>query len=163
MPYIVIIVSFILDSIISNFTSLNSLFMPLCTLMSLIIVYPYFNGNIKKFLISCFVTGVFYDLIYTDTIIIHGFLFLIIGYIIVKLNLIMSNNYLNVAIMGIICIVFYRFVLYGLLLITANISFSWVLLLKSIYHSLILNVIYIVLVYLITDKISFKFRIRKSD
>ena len=163
MHYIVIIVSFILDSIISNSISLSSLFMPLCTLMSLIIAYPYFRGDIRKFLITCFVTGVFYDLIYTDTIIIHGFLFLMVGYIITKLNLVMSNNYLNVAIMAIICIVFYRFILYGLLLITANVSFSWLLLLKSIYHSLLLNIIYIVLIYIITDKISFKYRIRKSD
>ena len=51
MHYIVIIVSFILDSIISNSISLNSLFMPLCTLMSLIIAYPYFRGDVKKFLI----------------------------------------------------------------------------------------------------------------
>ena len=163
MHYIVIIVSFILDSIISNSISLSSLLMPLCTLMSLIIAYPYFRGDIRKFLITCFVTGVFYDLIYTDTIIIHGFLFLMVGYIITKLNLVMSNNYLNVAIMAIICIVFYRFILYGLLLITANVSFSWLLLLKSIYHSLLLNIIYIVLIYIITDKISFKYRIRKSD
>ena len=163
MPYIVIVVSFILDSIISNFISLNSLFMPLCTLMALIIAYPYFNGNIKNYFITCFVTGVFYDLIYTDTIVIHGFLFLMIGYLITKLNLIMSNNYLNVVIMAIICIIFYRFVSYGLLLITANVDFSWLLILKSIYHSLILNIIYVFLVFIITDKISFKFRIKKSD
>ena len=163
MIYLVVILSFILDSVVSNFISLNSLFMPLLTLMSLIIIYPYFNGNVRKFLIVCFVTGIFYDLIYTDTIVIHGFLFLITGYIITKLNLIFSNNYLNVMIMGIICIIFYRAVSYLLLLITANISFDIVLLLKSIYHSLILNLIYVSLVYIITDKISLVFKIRKLN
>ena len=160
---VVIILSFILDSIVSNLISLNSLFMPLLTLMSLIIIYPYFNGNIKKFLITCFITGIFYDLIYTDTIIIHGFLFVIVGFIISKLNLIFSNNYLNVMIMAIICIIVYRVIAYGLLLITANTSFSIMLLLKSIYHSLILNLIYVSLVYIITDRISFIFKIKKSN
>jgi len=159
----VIIISFILDSIVSNFISLNSLFMPLFTLMSLIIVYPYFNGKIKYYLVTCFITGLCYDLIYTDTIVIHGFLFLLTGFIITRLNLIFSNNYLNVIIMAIITIIFYRVVSYGLLLITNNIPFSFVILLKSIYHSLILNIIFIFLAFMITDRISFKFKIKKSD
>lgn len=160
---VIIILSFILESVISSLVSLNSLFLPLLTLMSFIIVYPYFNGNIRKFLIVCFITGIFYDLIYTDTIIIHGFLFLIIGYLIAKLNLIFSNNYINVVIMGTICIIIYRIISYGLLLITANISFDIMLLLKSIYHSLILNLLYVCLLYIITDQISVKFKIRKLN
>ncbi len=163
MVLIVIISSFILDSIMSNFISLNSYFTPLFTLMSLIIVYPYFKGNQLRFLGVCFLTGVFYDLIYTDTIVIHGFLFLMIGFVITKLNLILANNYLNVMIMAVICIIFYRFVAYGLLLITANVSFNWLAVLKSIYHSLIANVIFVALVYVITDKISLKFKIHKSN
>ena len=163
MVIAVIIISFILDSIISNFISLNSLFMPLFTLMSLIIIYPYFNGNIKRYFITCFVTGLCYDLIYTDTIIIHAVLFLIIGFIIVKLNQFFSNNYLNVMVMAVICIIIYRFMAYNLLLITANVSFNVLALVKSIYQSLILNLIYIVLLFMITDQISFKFKIKKSD
>ena len=159
----VIIISFILDSVISNFISLNSLFMPLFTLMSLIIVYPYFKGNIKNYFTVCFITGLFYDLVYTDTIVIHAFLFLLIGFIITRLNLVFSNNYLNVIIMAIITIIFYRFVSYILLLITNNISFSFMILLKSIYHSLILNIIFVFFTFMITDRISFKFKIKKSD
>ncbi len=163
MVLVVIIVSFILDSVMSNFISLNSFFTPLFTLMSLIIVYPYFKGNQARFFGTCFLTGVFYDLIYSDTIVIHGFLFLMIGFIITRINLVLANNYLNVMIMAIICIIFYRFVAYGLLLITANVSFHWVAVLKSIYHSLIANVIYVALAYIVTDKISLKFKIHKSN
>lgn len=159
----VIIISFVLDSIVSNIVSLNSWFIPLFTLMSLIIAYPYFNGNIKNYFITCFITGLFYDLIYTDTIIIHAFLFVLIGFIITRLNLIFSNNYLNVMIMAIICIILYRFISYGLLLITNNISFNFTLLLKSIYHSLILNMIYVAGVFILTDKISLKLKIKKLD
>ncbi len=159
----IIILSFILESVVSNFISFNSLFMPLLTLMSFIIVYPYFNKNNKKFLAACFITGMFYDLIYTDTIIIHGFLFLIIGYLIIKLNLLFPNNSLNVMIKGLICIILYRIISYFLLLITANTPFDILLLLKSIYHSLILNLIYVSLVYIIVDSLSIKLKIKKIN
>jgi len=106
MVIIVLIISFILDSLISNFIPLNSILMPLFTLMSLIIIYPYFNNHKNKYLLACFATGVCYDLIYTNTIITHAFLFLVIGFIITRLNLILSNNYVNVAIMAVIIIIY---------------------------------------------------------
>ena len=105
----VLIISFILDSIVSNFISLDSLFFPLFTLMALIIIYPYFNNNRQKYFGVCLVTGICYDLIYSNTIIIHGMLFLLIGFIITRLNLIISNNSINVGIMAIVCIVIYRY------------------------------------------------------
>ncbi len=159
----VLIISFILDSLISNFIPLNSILMPLFTLMSLIIIYPYFNDKKNKYLLTCFVTGACYDLIYTNTIIIHGFLFLVIAFIIMKLNLILSNNYINVAIVAIISIVIYRLIAYGLLLITANISFDFFTLLKSIYKSLLINVIYVVLLFIITDSIATKLKIHRAN
>ena len=159
----VLIISFILDSIVSNFISLDSLFFPLFTLMALIIIYPYFNNNRQKYFGVCLVTGICYDLIYSNTIIIHGMLFLLIGFIITRLNLIISNNSINVGIMAIVCIVIYRFLAYGLLLITASTSFEWFSLLKSIYSSLILNILYVILIYIITDKISRKFKIHRTN
>ncbi len=159
----VLIISFILDSIVSNFISLDSLFFPLFTLMALIIIYPYFNNNRQKYFGVCLVTGICYDLIYSNTIIIHGMLFLLIGFIITRLNLIISNNSINVGIMAIVCIVIYRFLAYGLLLITASTSFEWFSLLKSIYSSLILNIFYVILIYIITDKISRKFKIHRTN
>ncbi len=163
MIIIVLIISFILDSLISNFIPLNSILMPLFTLMSLIIIYPYFNNHKNKYLLACFTTGFCYDLIYTNTIIIHAFLFLVIGFIIIRLNLILSNNYVNVAIMAIIIIIIYRIIAYGLLLITANITFKFFTLFKSIYSSLILNIIYVVLLFVITDRIATKLKIRRSN
>jgi len=163
MVTIILTLSFILDSIISNFISLNSLFIPLLTIMALIIIYPYFNSNKNKYLMVCFVTGICYDLIYTNTIIIHGFLFLVLGFVVIKLNLILSNNYVNVAIMALIVITIYRIVSYGLLLITANVSFDFLILFKSIYSSLILNIIYVSLTFIITDRIANKLKIRRSN
>ena len=99
--------------------------MPLFTIMSLILVYPYFKGNHEKYFLICFLTGLCYDLIYTDMIVINAILFLCIGLITAKLNQIFSNNTVNVSIMAIICIIFYRTVMYGLLLITGNIDLGF--------------------------------------
>ncbi len=162
---IILIISFLLDSIVSNFISFDSLFQPLFTLMALIIIFPYFishKGN-QNYLLTCFITGICYDLIYTDTLVIHGFLFLLIGYIIMKLNLVLASNCLNDIIIGVIIIIFYRLIMYALLLITANISFDIFAIIKGIYSSLILNIIYIFLVFLITDKISDKMKIRRAN
>lgn len=163
MIIIVLIISFILDSLISNYIPLNSLLSPLLTIMALIIIYPYCNGDKKKYYLACFITGVFYDLIYTNTIVIHGFLFVMIAFIITKLNLILSNNYLNVMIMAVVCIIAYRTSCYILLLMTNNVDGNLLSLIKSIYSSLILNLIYVALAYIITDKISYKLKIHKSN
>ncbi len=160
---LVLIISFILDSIISNFVPLHSIFMPLFILMALIIVYPYFNGNKARYYTTTFLTGLFYDLIYTNTIVIHAFLFLIIAFVITRLNLLLANNYVNVGIMAIICIIIYRSIAYGLLLITANIAFDWHTWFTSIYSSLLLNILYVIGVFILTDKISLKFKIHRSN
>ncbi|MCI9585118.1 MAG: rod shape-determining protein MreD [Bacilli bacterium] len=163
MVILVLIISFILDSIISNLVSINGLFLPLFTVMSLIIVYPYFNNKRNKFYLSCFITGIFYDLIYTNTIVIHGFLFLLLGFIITRMNLLLANNFINVVIMGIILIVVYRSLTYGLILITANASFDLFNLFRSIYSSLIMNIFFVSIAYIIIDKISYKFKIHKAN
>lgn len=163
MVILVLIISFILDSIISNLVSINGLFLPLFTVMSLIIIYPYFNNKKNKFYLSCFIIGVCYDLIYTNTIVIHGFLFLLLGFIITRMNLVLANNYINVIIMGLILIIIYRTLTYGLIIITANASFDFFNLFRSVYSSLIANVIFVSLAYIITDKISYKFKIHKAN
>ena len=157
------IISFVLEGFVSNFISLNSLFMPLFTLMSLIIIFPYFNENIKPYLITSFIIGVFYDVIYTNTVVIHGLLFLLIAFVIIKLNVIFSNNWVNVMIMALICIIVYRITSFGILVITNTIPLNGLILLKSIYQSILLNLVFVTLAFIITDEISFKLKIKKSN
>lgn len=163
MIIIVSIISFILEAFVSNIVSLNGLFMPLFTLMSLIIIFPYFNENIKPYLITSFIIGVFYDIIYTNTVVIHGILFLLIAFLIIRLNVVFSSNWINVMIMALVCIIAYRIASFSILVITNTIPLNFIVLLKSIYQSILLNLIYVVLAFLITDHISFKLKIKKSN
>lgn len=159
---IVIIVSFLLDGIFSNFISLDSNFNALFSLMSLIIVYPYFNKKNSFFLKICFLTGFFYDFVYTDTIIFNAFIFLLIGIIIIKLNELLGNNPLNNSLMAVIIISLFRCTTYFFLTLTANVITSKEVLLDAITSSLLSNIIYIIIIFIITDNISKKLKIRKT-
>ena len=94
--------------------------------------------------------------------IVHAIIFTLMAFIITKLNVILAGNWLNDTIIAVICIIIYRLVMYGLLLINGNIELNTSYILESIYSSLILNIIYIIIVFNITDKISTKLKIRKS-
>ncbi len=163
MKIFILVFSFLLDGIISNLLHIGSLFLPLCSLVSLIIVYPYFNGNKRDYYKYTFLFGLAYDLIYTDTLVFYAFLFLFMAFIITKLTLVLSDNYLNLVLITIILIILFRSVSYILIFITGNIIFDYHILLKGIYSSLIFNIIYAVILLTITNYISDRFNIKKSS
>ena len=70
---LILLISFMLDSIVSNLVPLHSLFTPLFSLVSLIVVYPFFYGDKKKFLIYSGIYGFLYDIVYTNTIFVNTF------------------------------------------------------------------------------------------
>lgn len=159
----VAIISFLLDSIISNLINTNSMLLPLCTIVSLIIIYPYFNKNDISYLKWIAIIGLLYDIAYTDTFLLNCFLFTILALMVKGLNFFLSNNLLNTLIMTAILIISYRILTYIILLIIGYLDWNGMLLLKSIYSSLILNLIYATLIFLITDLISRRHKIRKAE
>lgn len=140
MIIVVLIVSFLLDGIISNFLPSN--FIPLLSLMGIIVSYEFMSFNNKDFYKYSFITGLCYDLIYTDTFAFYGILFLFISFIITKLSKFLASNYLNMILVSFICIVIFRCMTYFFLFLTGNIILNFDSLFKSIYNSLFVNVIY---------------------
>ena len=155
--------SFIFENIFSNFVSTYSLFSPLFVLMTLIIIYPFLLNEKRSYYKYCFFTGILYDVIYTDTIVVHGLLFLIIGFIITKINLILANNHVNVMVMALIVMLLYRSILYCLLMLTGNVNANLYHFFQSIYLSFMANVIYVLILNIITDKLSIKLKIYKGN
>ena len=93
LAIIVTVISFFLESIVSNFVSINSdLFLPLFTIVSLVIIYPYLKKERANYYKIAAVLGLFYDIVYTDTLILNLFLFVMTAYFITKMNYILSNN-----------------------------------------------------------------------
>ena len=122
MKIVILIVSFILESVMSNFFPVNSFFASLFSLTALIVIYPLFDGDNFKYFRYAFLLGFAYDLIYTDTIIFQAFLFLIIAYLVTILRKMLSDNLLNLVIVTLICIASYRTINYFALVITGNLN-----------------------------------------
>lgn len=160
MKYAFTLISFFLDGLISNYFSIDGIFYPLFTLMSLIIMYPYYSDN-RIYYKFTFFMGAFYDLIYTDTFIFYAFIFLIVSIVIAKLSVLLADNYLSIMIITLISIILFRTISYVLIVVSGNIKFSFDILFKSIYSSLVLNIIYVILLNIIVSFTSKKLGIRK--
>lgn len=160
---VTVLISFLFDSLISNIITLNSILLPLCSLISLIIIYPFFHKETNNYLKWAFGLGLLYDVVYTDTILLNAMTFLLLAYIIKSIYQYISNNAINIMIVSFITIVLYRFTTFLLLITVGYIKDDFNLLVTSIYSSLLLNITYGVILYLITNYISVKFKIDKVD
>lgn len=160
----ILVISFILQGILSNYISVDTnIFNLLFPIVALIIIYPYFRKNNSKYFIYAGIYGLLYDLIYTDTFILYVGLFIMIAFVISKLNIIFSNNIINIGFITTIVIAIYRTITYFVLVVVNYLEFDMNILFKSIYSSLLLNVIYAIIIYFISNRLSYKYRIEKID
>ena len=144
MIYLILVISFLLDNLISFFLNTNLLFNPLLSLVSLIIIFRYYHRKDEnKYLITSFVLGLVYDIVCTDTIFLNAGIYLLLSLFIIKFYKIFSYNLLNSAILLIIVIIIYRSITFLVLSNFNFISFNLYHLLQSIYSSLILNLLYV--------------------
>ena len=157
MKAIIVIISFLLEGIVSNFVPINGFLAPLFTLVALIIIYPLFDET-SEYYKYVFVTGLAYDLFYTDTILFHAIIFCFMAFIITRLNLVLSDNYLNILIIMGVCILIYRVVTYGLLVLVSSMAFDFVALIMSVLKSLIINLIYSALLFFVVKKCQKKYK-----
>ncbi|CCY46798.1 rod shape-determining protein MreD [Firmicutes bacterium CAG:822] len=157
MKAIIIIISFLLEGIVSNFVPINGFLAPLFTLVALIIIYPLFDETAEYYKYA-FVTGLVYDLFYTDTILFHAIILCFMAFIITRLNLVLSDNYLNILVIMGICILIYRVVTYSLLVLVSTMAFDFMALIISVLKSLIINLIYSALLFFVVKKCQRKYK-----
>ena len=157
MKAIIVIISFLLEGIISNFVPINGFLAPLFTLVALIIIYPLFD-EASEYYKYAFVTGLAYDLFYTDTILFHSIIFCFMAFIITCLNLVLSDNYLNILVIMGICILIYRVITYSLLVLVSSMAFDFIALILSVLKSLIINLIYSALLFFVVKKCQKKYK-----
>lgn len=120
------ITTFILEGLISNYITID-----------LILFYFYFKKNKYPFLI-----GILYDIIYTDTLLLHGFIFIIISFLINKIK---DKNYLYF----IFIIIIYHILKYLILLLINPFSiYSLIMLIRNV----ILNIIIYILIFKLNKK-----------
>ena len=150
---IIVVISFFLDGILSNFLPYMmgdlSLFTPYFTLISLVIIYPFFKKKDKDYYILVGIAGFLYDLFYTNLLFTHAIFFLLIGLIVSFIYKKMELNLLTNLFLTILVIVIYQTIFSLSLFIFNVVPVSIESTLYLIYNSLILNIIYGEILYLI--------------
>ena len=162
IPLIIITLSLIIDGILSNIfpCTINnlSLFTPLLTLISIYLIYPFYKKKEQKYMITLFLTGIIYDLLYTNLIFYNAITFTIIGIISKYIYKHYEINYLNIIIQIILIVTIYES-LNALIIILFNlVPMSISRLFYKITHSLLLNIIYSELLLLIINILPNKYK-----
>lgn len=162
IPLIIITLSLIIDGILSNifpYTVNNlSLFTPLLTLISIYLIYPFYKKKENKYILTIFLTGIIYDLLYTNLIFYNAIIFTIIGIISKYIYKHYEINYLNIIIQIILIVTIYE-LLNALIIILFNlVPMSISRLFYKITHSLLLNIIYSELLLLIINILPNKYK-----
>ena len=123
------------------------------TVIAIFMIYPFFRKKEKKYFITIFIVGMIYDLLYTNLVFFNGVLFLIIGFISLEIYKNFEISYLKLIIYLILIISAYE-ILTGIILLVFNmVPVTLYKVLYKITHSLILNIIYGELIYLIINLI----------
>lgn len=140
----------------------NSLFLPLCVLISLILLEPFYR-NKDKYLIFSFIVGFLYDIVFTGDIFLNSSLFLLIGGVIVIINRATPNNLFITFFEIIIFIFLYRFFCFLFFGLMGVVSINFSGLFNCICSSFIFNIIYGIVLYFILFFLSLKFNIRRIN
>ena len=154
---IIIIISILLDGILTNYLPylVNdlSLFTPLLTLVSIFIICPFFRKSEKTYYILAFIIGIIYDLLYTNLLFFNGVLFLAIA----NISKYIYKNYeitsLRLIVYTIILITIYESMIGIILFSFQLVPITFYKVIYKIGHSLLLNIIYAELLYLVLNKI----------
>ena len=107
MIVLISMISFFLDGILSRYILPNSLFLPLFTIVSLVIIYPYFNNDNFRYFKFIAIIGLLYDIAYFNTLFYNFFIFIALGFVIGLINYLLSNNIYTNILMTVVIITIY--------------------------------------------------------
>ncbi len=145
-------ISFICDGVLSLLVKQDSIFIPLWAIMSLIVVYPHIKNKQSMIAIGGIV-GLLYDIVYTQTLFLNTILFCGLALVVLLFYKYIPINILNSYVLAIVLISLYRILSYLILVFLCDLSFNWDILFKSIYSSIIMNLIYLTVLPFILNKI----------
>jgi len=158
----IIIFSFLLDGIIATTLQSGSFFLPLFSLLSLVLIYPYFNTNKNmNFLIVAGLIGSFFDIVYMNSLFLNTLIYILIAYAITKMFSYLPINIANTYAVSLSVIILYRVLIFLFFSLIRVIPFDLIGLFNSIVSSILANAIYIFLGYLIINLAARRFKIKK--
>lgn len=150
---IILIISVYLDGLLSLFLPYIpgqlSIFTPMLTIVSLLIIYPLYRKKEKKYFITLFITGIIYDLLYTNLLFYNALVFVLFGFIIKFIYENLDVSSIKLIFYEILIIVAYELLISLFILIFNLVPISINEIVYKITHSLLLNLIYSELLYLV--------------
>lgn len=160
---IYVIISFLLDGIISNLIPFNlvdpSCFKTIYSVISLVIIYNYFDNH-QKYLKILIPLGIFFDIVYTNTFILNIVVFLIIYLVLSNLDYVITTNIFTINLKSIVCVSTYHITTYIILLLANYNQYTIKLLGIILLRSIIMTIIYTTISYLLMNKIYDNKRVR---
>lgn len=163
MIYIILIFSFLFESAFSNIIPKNSILIPLFLLTSLTILYPYFKNNNINFVITSVICGFIYDISFTNSLFINTLSFASVSGLTILIYNYINYNICSSNILNMIILISYRIISYILLCIIDIIKFNEMSLIQGIYSSLIVNIIYGLIIFIIIDLLAKIFNIKRTE
>lgn len=151
MKILIIIFSLFLDFLLSNINySLHSYFYPMLTITTIVYLSNlYTNPNRSNYYLLVFLTSIIYDSIFVGNLLITVSSFMIVAILNMFLKRHLRSNLFNNILMLILSIILYEVFILLLLFVVGYKSFEFSMLLYKITHSLLLNTIYIVIMFLV--------------
>lgn len=151
MKILIIIFSLFLDFLLSNINySLLSYFYPMITITTIVYLSNlYTNPNRSNYYLLVFLTSIIYDSIFVGNLLITVSSFMIVAILNMFLKRHLRSNLFNNILMLILSIILYEAFILLLLFVVGYKSFEFSMLLYKITHSLLLNTIYIVIMFLV--------------
>ena len=153
---IYVIISFLLDGLVSTILPYEltnpSIFKTIYSIISLVIIYNYFD-NKQKYLNILIVLGIFFDIVYTNTFILNVVVFITIYIFLSSIDYMIPTNIITINIKSISCVSLYHILTYIILLLANYNSYSLKLLGIILLRSILMTVIYTSISYLIMNKI----------
>lgn len=162
LPIIIVLISLLLDGFLTNILPYIvgnlSLLTPSLTLISLLLIYPFYRKKEMKYTILILITGVIYDLLYTNLLFFNAILFYIVIRIMQYIYKNYEINYFTIIINTIIAITTYEVLQVIIISIYNLYPITLYSLVYKIKSSLLLNIIYAELIYFIISIIPRKYR-----
>lgn len=168
MIFIILItmLSLILDGISTNFLPYLvgdlSFYTTLFTVITVFVIYPLFDKDLKKYYLYSFILGTIYDLCYTNLLFYHGLVFLFLAYLTVVIYKNFRITKINFFFCPILFIFLYEFLFGGMVFIFNLVPITFNKIFYKISHSLVSNVIYGEVIFIIISCLPKRFYHRKS-
>lgn len=161
------ILSLILDGLSTNFLPYLvgdlSIFTTMFTVVTVFLLYPLFDKDHKRYYLYSFILGIIYDLFYTNLFLYHGLVFLLLAYLTAFIYKSFRITKINFFLCPILIISLYEFIFGGMIFILNLVPVTFNQIFYKISHSLISNIIYGEIIFIIAQHLPKKFYNRKIN